>query len=72
MAARARRRRPAAAVTHELPLADYAQAFALLESGEACKIVLYPGGAAVQGGAARPAGELEEAGLPRPGRWAHR
>jgi threonine 3-dehydrogenase len=30
-------------VTHELPLEDFATAFAALEAGEACKIVLYPG-----------------------------
>jgi threonine 3-dehydrogenase len=60
-------------ITHELPLADYAEAFALLDSGEACKIVLYPGRrTAGPGGAALPTGELEEAGLPRPGKWAHR
>ena len=33
-------------ITHEHPLADFEQAFAELERGEACKIVLYPGGAA--------------------------
>ena len=33
-------------ITHEHPLADFEQAFAELEGGEACKIVLYPGGAA--------------------------
>ena len=30
-------------VTHELPLEEFATAFAALEAGEACKIVLYPG-----------------------------
>jgi threonine 3-dehydrogenase len=31
-------------ITHELALADFEEAFALLEAGEACKIVLHPGG----------------------------
>jgi hypothetical protein len=32
-------------ITAELPLERYEEAFALLESGEACKIVLRPNGA---------------------------
>jgi hypothetical protein len=30
-------------VTHELPLEGFAEAFAELERGEACKLVLLPG-----------------------------
>ena len=30
-------------ITHELPLAEFESAFRVLEAGEACKIVLYPG-----------------------------
>ena len=30
-------------ITHELPLDAFEKAFRLLEAGEACKIVLYPG-----------------------------
>ena len=32
-------------ITARMPLESYADAFALLESGEACKIVLEPNGA---------------------------
>jgi len=59
-------------VTHELPLADFAQAFAALDAGEACKVVFYPGRTPAAAGAATPARAAEEAGLLRPGRWAHR
>ena len=44
-------------ITHELPLDDFEQAFAKLEAGEACKIVLYPGRAA--GARARPTAVAE-------------
>jgi threonine 3-dehydrogenase len=30
-------------ISHELPLEEFETAFRLLEQGEACKIVLYPG-----------------------------
>src|SRR5438128_10880886 len=33
-------------ITKELPLEEYEEAFALLSAGEACKIVVYPGGRA--------------------------
>ncbi len=56
-------------ITHEHPLADFEQAFAELESGEACKIVLYPGGAA-EPVTALPAEEAQPS--PRLARWAHR
>lgn len=59
-------------VTHELPLSEFEAAFAALEAGEACKIVLHP----VEADEAiavvpdrRPA--LEPA-LAEPGSWAHR
>ncbi len=56
-------------ITQELPLAEYETAFALLGAGEACKIVLYPGG--------RPptdAGvdEREEEPAAVQGAWQHR
>ena len=56
-------------ITHEHPLADFEQAFAELERGEACKIVLYPGGAA-EPVTALPAEEAQPS--PRLARWAHR
>jgi len=56
-------------ITHEHPLADFEQAFAELERGEACKIVLYPGGAAVPA-TALPAEAAQPS--PRLARWAHR
>jgi threonine 3-dehydrogenase len=61
-------------ITQEYPLAEFARAFAELEAGEACKIVLYPGRPPTEPAeAAVPAREAEAAaGLSRPGRWAHR
>ena len=56
-------------ITHEHPLADFEQAFAELEGGEACKIVLYPGGAA-EPATALPAEKAQPS--PRLARWAHR
>ena len=59
-------------ITHEFPLADFAGAFAQLEAGEACKIVLYPGREpAPAAGEAVPARRAVEGGLVRPGKWAH-
>jgi threonine 3-dehydrogenase len=54
-------------ITRELPLAEYEEAFALLSAGEACKIVVYPGGRAP----ARAAEPLREE-LPAEARWQHR
>ena len=61
-------------ITEELDLAQFERAFALLDAGEACKIVLHPGGAptteplvALPVGAARADGDLSSLG-----RWAHR
>jgi threonine 3-dehydrogenase len=57
-------------ITRELPLEEYETAFALLAAGEACKIVLYPGGRA-------PAADAEHARAREKvpvdaGRWQHR
>jgi threonine 3-dehydrogenase len=54
-------------ITKELPLEEYEEAFALLAAGEACKIVLYPGGRA-PAAAAEPLRER----VPLEGRWQHR
>jgi hypothetical protein len=50
-----------------LPLEEYEEAFALLAAGEACKIVVYPGGRAP----AETAEPLRER-VPLEGRWQHR
>jgi threonine 3-dehydrogenase len=55
-------------ITKELPLEEFEEAFALLSAGEACKIVVYPGGRA-------PSAPLEERvreRVPVEGRWQHR
>lgn len=56
-------------ITQELPLEEFETAFALLSAGEACKIVLYPGGRA-------PAAVAEEEParerIAVQGRWQHR
>jgi threonine 3-dehydrogenase len=54
-------------ITKELPLAEYEEAFALLSAGEACKIVVYPGGRAP----ARAAEPLRDE-VPADARWQHR
>jgi len=55
-------------ITKELPLEEYEEAFALLSAGEACKIVVYPGGRAPA-----PASEQRERErVPLEGRWQHR
>jgi threonine 3-dehydrogenase len=54
-------------ITRELPLEEYEEAFALLSAGEACKIVVYPGGRAPESAPER----LHEA-VPVEGRWQHR
>jgi threonine 3-dehydrogenase len=60
-------------ITEELPLAEFEHALRLLESGEACKIVLYPDGPRAGPLVATPAAEAEGDGhLPRLRRWAHR
>ena len=53
-------------ITKELPLEEYEEAFALLAAGEACKIVVYPGGRAP----AEAAEPLRER-VPLEGRWQH-
>ena len=60
-------------ITEELDLAQFERAFALLESGEACKIVLHPNGAPHEAMVATPTGAAQVNGhLPKLGRWAHR
>jgi threonine 3-dehydrogenase len=54
-------------ITKELPLEEFEEAFALLSAGEACKIVVYPGGRAPT---ASPEPVREE--VPVGGRWHHR
>ena len=55
-------------ITKELPLEEYEEAFALLSAGEACKIVVYPGGRAPE---QAPEAEREREPLEGP-RWQHR
>ena len=56
-------------ITKELPLEEFETAFALLAAGEACKIVLYPGGRPP----AAPAGEATaREPIAVKGRWQHR
>jgi threonine 3-dehydrogenase len=59
-------------ITDEIALDDFDQAFEKLEAGEACKIVVYPGGRpSVAQAAESPAREPVEA-TTGPGRWTHR
>jgi threonine 3-dehydrogenase len=55
-------------ITNELPLEEFETAFALLAAGEACKIVLYPGGRAP----VAPVEERVRERVPVEGRWQHR
>jgi hypothetical protein len=59
-------------ITDEIPLEHFEEAFEKLEAGEACKIVVYPGGrpSAAQP-AESPVREPVEA-TSGPGRWTHR
>ncbi len=59
-------------ITAQLPLADFAQAFDLLEAGEACKIVLFPDGVPAVPVAALPTRRSEPVEVAGLGRWAHR
>jgi threonine 3-dehydrogenase len=58
-------------ITHELPLEDFESAFAALEAGDACKIVVHPGGR-------RPPADVDmrpaevEPQVAEVARWAHR
>jgi threonine 3-dehydrogenase len=59
-------------ITDEIGLEDFEQAFEKLEAGEACKIVVYPGGRPpVEQPAESPSREPVEA-TSGPGRWTHR
>ena len=60
-------------ITDELTLDEFERAFALLESGNACKVVLRPNGAPHEPLVATPSGAAEADGaLSRPERWVHR
>jgi threonine 3-dehydrogenase len=60
-------------ITEQLTLNEFERAFALLESGDACKIVLRPNGAPNEALVATPVGVAEADGsLSRLERWAHR
>lgn len=59
-------------ITAQLPLADFPQAFELLEAGEACKIVLLPNGVPDEPVAAFPALQSEPGEVATLGRWTHR
>ena len=60
-------------ITEELTLNEFERAFALLESGNACKIVLRPNGAPHEALVATPTGAAEaDDTLSRPERWVHR
>ena len=60
-------------ITEQLTLNEFERAFALLESGDACKIVLRPNGAPNEALIATPVGVAEADGsLSRLERWAHR
>jgi len=60
-------------ITEQLTLNEFERAFTLLESGDACKIVLRPNGAPHEALVATPVGAAEADGtLSRLERWAHR
>jgi threonine 3-dehydrogenase len=60
-------------ITEQLTLNEFERAFALLESGDACKIILRPNGAPHEALVATPVGAAEADGtLSRLERWAHR
>ena len=60
-------------ITEQLTLNEFERAFALLESGDACKIILRPNGAPHEALEATPVGAAEADGtLSRLERWAHR
>jgi threonine 3-dehydrogenase len=61
-------------ITDELPLEKFERAFALLESGEACKLVLHPNGEGRERLVATPAAAQAEGNghLATLAKWAHR
>ena len=64
---------PRPLITHEYALGDFEQAFARLEAGDACKVVLYPGDAPDRARAAEPAIAARGNGHLRDlARWTHR
>jgi threonine 3-dehydrogenase len=59
-------------ITERMPLSEFDRAFALLESGEACKIVLHPDAASHEPVFATP-DEVADSDLVLPmQQWAHR
>ncbi len=59
-------------ITDEIALDDFEPAFAKLEAGEACKIVVYPGGKPAAPRVAEASAREPETATSGPGRWAHR
>jgi threonine 3-dehydrogenase len=59
-------------VTHTLPLTDFEQAFAELDAGAACKIVLHPEGAGKPVEAVASSRQTQPPALAAPGSRAHR
>jgi threonine 3-dehydrogenase len=59
-------------ITHEYELGDFALAFDQLEAGEACKVVLYPGGRPSPPRPLAPRGRALEEEPAGPRRWTHR
>ena len=59
-------------ITHELPLADFESAFEKLDSGEACKIVLFPNGSPERLPAAAAPEREPAVTTTGPARWTHR
>src|SRR5712691_6033613 len=59
-------------ITHDLPLADFQSAFEQLDSGEACKIVLFPNGAPEQPAVAEAPTREPAVTATGPARWTHR
>jgi threonine 3-dehydrogenase len=59
-------------ITDEIALDDFEQAFAKLEAGEACKIVVYPSGKPAAPRVAETAAREPVPAASGPRRWAHR
>ncbi len=59
-------------ITDEIELEDFDQAFAKLAAGEACKIVVYPGGRPAPAPVVEPAAREPAAVTTGPRPWAHR
>ena len=59
-------------ITDEIALDDFEQAFGKLEAGEACKIVIYPGGRPSERPAVETAVREPVETTSGPARWTHR